>query len=73
MDKACEICGKPKKDDLFSAVSGEPVCSICKIKFIGGLPTTNERIKAARERLSLKDGEFLLQDNGEEARKILGR
>lgn len=72
MDK-CAICGVPSKDDLFAYVTQEPVCSICKMKFIGGLPTTAERINAARERLQLKPGEFLKQDRGDEARKILGR
>lgn len=67
------ICGKPSGDDLFSAVTREPVCSICKILHVGGLPTTGERIKAVRERLGLKDGEFLLQDNGAEAARILGK
>lgn len=69
----CQICGTPSKDDLFSAVTQEPVCSICKVKYIGGMPTTSEGITAARKILRLKDGEFLKQDNGEEARKILGR
>jgi len=69
----CGICGKPRLDDLFSYVTGESVCSICKIKFIGGLPTIKERIDAARMRLGLKDGEFLKQDNGAEAARILGR
>lgn len=69
----CRICGKPNDDDLFSYVTGEPVCSICKIKFIGGLPTIPERIKMARESLGLKDGEYLVQDNGAEAARILGR
>ena len=69
----CEICGKPRNDDLFSAVTGERVCSICKIKFIGGLPTTIQRINEARAFLGLKDGEFLQQDNGAEAARILGR
>jgi len=69
----CKICGTKLKDDLFSFVTQEPVCSICKMKYIGHLPTTPERIKAAREGLGLKDGEFLKQDNGEEARRILGR
>jgi len=73
MAEQCEICGKPREDDLFSAVTQERVCSICKLKYIGGLPTTSERIAKARETLGLKDGEFLQQDNGEEARKILGR
>jgi len=69
----CEICGQPRKADLFSAVTGEPVCSICKLKHIGGLPTTTERINNAREKLGLRDGEYLSQDNTEEAAKILGR
>ena len=69
----CKICGKPQGDDLFSAVTQEPVCCICKVKWIGGLPTTDERIKQARERLGLKDGEFLKQDNAAEAGRILRR
>jgi hypothetical protein len=71
--KRCEICGQPKEDDLFSAVTGEPVCSICKLKFIGGLPTTPDLISKARDRLNLREGEYLKQDNPEEARRILGR
>ena len=73
MSAKCEICGKPQDDDLFSAVTREPVCSICKVKWIEGLPTTPDRIKAAREKLGLKDGEFLKQDNAEEAARMLGR
>jgi len=69
----CEICGIPQKDDLYSAVTGERVCSICKLKFIGGLPTTTERIEEARKRLGLSNGECLAQDNPKEAAKILGR
>ena len=69
----CGICGKPSKEDLFSFVTMEPVCSICKIKFIGGLPTTKERIDKARSALGFKDGEYLLQDNATEAARILGR
>ena len=71
--KQCHICGKPAADDLFSAVTGEDVCSICKLRFIGGLPTTGERVKEARTRLGLADGDFLSQDNAAEARRILGR
>lgn len=71
--KRCGLCGKPKADDLFSAVADEPVCSICKIKFIGGLPTTHGRIEAVRKRLGLVEGEYLVQDNAAEAAKILGR
>ena len=69
----CEICGKPQADDLFSYVTQEPVCSICKFKYIGGLPTTRERIAKVRKALGLKAGEYLEQDNAEEARRILGR
>lgn len=69
----CAICGTPSGNDLFSAVTQEPVCSICKVRFIGGLPTTRERIAAARDKLLLKPGEFLKQDSGEESRKILGK
>ena len=69
----CEICGKAGDDDLFSFVTQEPVCSICKLKYIGGLPTTPDRIKEARNKLGLKDGEYLMQDNAAEAKKILGR
>jgi hypothetical protein len=67
----CKICGS--KPDLFSAVTGESVCAICKMKFIGGLPTTESRINEARLELGLKDGELLKQDNGQEAARILGR
>ncbi len=71
--QSCGICGEPSKNDLFSAVTGEPVCSICKVKFIGGLPTTQPLIFKARERLGLKEGEFLQQNNPEEAARLLGR
>lgn len=70
---ACQICGKPQNDDLFSFVTNEPVCSICKVKFIGGLPTTPDRVREARNSLGLTAGEYLKQDNGAEAARILGR
>lgn len=74
MDKnKCRICGAKLNDDLFSFVTGEKVCSICKIKFIGGLPTSEEAINATRERLGLKTGEFLKIDRSEEEKIILGR
>ncbi len=69
----CGICGMDLGEDLFSAVTGEKCCSICKLKFIGGLPTSDERIKQARERLGLGEGQYLKQDNGAEAARILGR
>lgn len=69
----CGICGTPTKDDLFSAVTQEPVCSLCKINYIGGLPTTPEMVNKARARLGLADGQYLVQDRGAEAARILGR
>lgn len=68
----CQICGVPLKDDLFSFVTQEPVCSICKIKYIWG-QSTPARIAAVRLQLGLKEGEYVQQDRGAEARKILGR
>lgn len=70
---ACQICNTPQKDDLFAAVTGEPVCSICKLTYVGGLPSTPDRITAVRQMLGLKDGEFIKHDRGEEARRILDR
>jgi hypothetical protein len=69
----CHICNAVLKDDLFSAVTGDKVCCICKVKFIGGLPTKPARIAAARDALGLKAGEYLAQDNPSEAAKLLGR
>lgn len=70
--KQCAICGTDLKDDLFAAVTGEKCCAICKVKFIGGLPTSDERITKARSTLGLADGVFLQQDRGAEASRILG-
>ena len=67
------ICGTDLAMDLFAHVTSEPVCSICKLNYIGGLPTTAERIAKARAALGLKDGELLNQDNAAEASRILGR
>ncbi len=69
----CEICGTELKDDLFADVTGDPVCSICKFKFVGGLPTTQARIQVVRKALGLSDGKYLAQDRAKEARQILGR
>ena len=66
----CVICNTK---DLFSAVTMEKVCSVCKVKYIGGLPTTDDRIAKARKALGLQDGEFLQHDHAQEARNILGR
>ena len=70
----CQICGTALGDDLFSAVTGEKVCSICKVKFIGGLPTSPAMIKQARDRRrantcskTRRSG----QDAGEEPMKTL--
>lgn len=69
----CEICGTALKNDLFAMVCQEKVCCICKQKFIGGLPTTPERIGDIRNSLGLGAGEYLTQDNPQEAARILGR
>ena len=69
----CQICNTPQKNDLFAAVTGEPVCSICKVSYIGGLPSTPDRIALARQMLGLASGEFLKHDRGKEAARILGR
>jgi hypothetical protein len=71
--KGCAICGTDLSQDLFSSVTGEKCCAICKVKFIGGLPTSDKRIAIARRGLRLADGEYLQQDNGVEAARILGR
>ncbi len=67
---SCKICGQK---DLFSEVTDEHVCSICKLKYIGGLTATPQRIQKIREVFNLKEGEYLKQNNIEEARKILRR
>lgn len=69
----CAICGTKLNNDLFAAVTGGPVCAICTVRFVGGLPPTKERIAAVRTAIGLVDGEFLKQDNATEARRILGR
>lgn len=69
----CAVCGNDLRNDLFASVTGEPCCSICKLKYIGGLPTSDSRVKEVRAKLGLADGEYLQQDNGAEAARILGR
>lgn len=66
----CQICNA--KPDLFSEVTGDRVCAVCKVKFVGGLPSTAERVANVRARLGLAEGEYLKQDNAAEARRILG-
>jgi len=73
MNDFCKICGVDLKKDLYSVVTNESVCSICKLKFVGGLPTTEDRINKIREGLGLKSGEYLKLDRYEEARKLLGK
>lgn len=70
--KLCEICGTKLKDDLFAFVTQEPVCAICKIRYIGGLPTTPERIAKVRQLLVLAPGQYIVQDNTQAAAEILG-
>lgn len=69
----CQICTEPIINDLYAYVTGEPVCSLCKIKYVGGLPSTPQRIELVREMLGLKPGEFLKMDRVAEARRILDR
>lgn len=71
MNKQCAICGTDLSGDLFASVTGEKCCAICKVKWIGGLPTSPERIASARQSLGLQDGQYLQQDNGAEAARIL--
>lgn len=68
----CAICGTDLGGDLFAAVTGDKCCTICKVRFIGGLPTSPERIAMARHALGLADGEYVQQDRGAEAARILG-
>ena len=69
----CAICGNPLEKDLFASVTSGKVCAICTVYYIGGLPETTARINTVREKLGLKDGEYIQQDNGKEAARILGR
>ena len=71
--RRCAICGTDLAGCLFASVTGEKVCAICKVKYVGGLPTTDERVTAIRGVLGLADGEYLQQDNGAEAERILSR
>ena len=72
-EKRCAICGALQRNDLFAAVTGSPTCAICTAKYMGGLPQTAERVATASGRLGLQDGEYLQQDNGKEAARLLGR
>jgi len=68
----CAICGTDLSKDLFASVTDDSVCCICKVKYIGGL-SSRDRIPVVRASLGLKDGEYLAQDNAQEAARILGR
>lgn len=66
----CRICAK---EDLFSAVTDDGLCSICTMKFFGGGKPSGDAIEKVRAALGLSDGEFLELDHGAEAARILGR
>ena len=66
---ACKICNAT---DMYTEVTMKKVCAICTVKLVGGIDT-DKRIEEVRVALGLKDGEFLKQNNAEEARKILGK
>lgn len=68
----CAICGTDLSKDLFASVAQEPVCCICVVNYVGG-SITPARIATVRAALLLKDGEYLQQDNGAEAARILRR
>jgi hypothetical protein len=68
----CQICGTNLDDDLFAYVAQKPVCAICTQKYVGG-DFSPERIARIRTALHLENGEYLKQDNGAEAARILGR
>lgn len=70
MGDECKVCGK---EDLFSSVTGEGVCSVCTMRFFNGGNPDAGAITRVREMLGLKDGEFFKQDHGAEAARILGR
>jgi len=70
--KQCRICGTDLEKDLFAYVAQKPVCCICTVKFVGG-DFSEERISLLRGMMQLKDGEYLEQDNGLEASRIVRR
>lgn len=68
----CRICGADLAQDLFAYVAQKPTCCICTANFIGG-DFSPERIENVRMALNLAEGEYLEQDQGAEADKILRR
>lgn len=67
----CKICNAD--DDLFSAVTQEPACSICVLRFGLRTPVQQSQVVAVREQLGLEEGEFLRQDRGALAGAFLRR
>jgi len=68
----CAICGTDLEKDLFAFVTQTPSCAICTTLYVGG-DFSASRISTVRAALGLQDGEYLKQDNAEEAKRILGR
>jgi hypothetical protein len=66
----CKICGTDLNKDLFAYVTQKPVCCICTAKFVGG-DFSDRRIAYVRALFGLAPGEYLVQDQGVEAEKIL--
>lgn len=66
----CGICGQ---EDLFSAVTRQPACSICVLIFGLRTPVTTVSIDALRARLGLSTGSYLAIDHAKAAAVLLGR
>lgn len=66
----CGICGK---EDLFSAVTQQPACSLCVVGFGLRTPVTQQAVDHIRQVLGLKPGEYRPVDQRAEASTILGR
>ncbi len=66
----CCICGT---EDLFSAVTRTPACSLCVGGFNMRTPVTLDAVAAIRERLGLAEGEYRAVDVQGEASALLGR
>lgn len=66
----CRICGQ---EDLFSAVTQQPACSICVLTFGLRTPVQQADLDKVRAALSLEDGAYLEIDRGKAAAMLLGR
>jgi hypothetical protein len=66
----CKICGA---EDLLMTCGVSKVCSVCTVKFCHLGSPTDEQIDHVRNALGLGEGEYLKQDVGAEAAKILRR